>query len=206
MIDFQTALDIIHQHVTLLPVVTRTLSSSPGYVLAEDIAAREDIPLFDSSAVDGFALRSKDVATATKTSVATLKLVGEVQAGDTSGQRLRRGTMRILTGGPVPSGADAVVMKEDVVENDDCITLSKPPSPGANIRRRGEEFGKGVLALSTGCVITPPVVGLLATLGYPRVKVHRKPRVSLIITGNELRFINALLIVFEWHGVGFPKR
>lgn len=187
MIDYSTALEIILDHARPLSGISRPLGTCLGRVLAEDVYAREDIPLFDASAVDGYALRATEVATATIDKPAYLNVTDEIQAGDTSARKLRRGSMRILTGAPVPSGADAIVMKEDILLNAERITIRKPVSKGENIRYHGQEFRKGTLVLSAGTKITPPVVGLLATLGSSRVKVYRTPRVAMIITGNELR-------------------
>jgi len=198
MIDFETALKEILDHAHPLPTTSVALSGSLGYVLAEEIRAREPVPLFDSSAVDGFAVRLEDVENASDENPIRLRVQGVIRAGDSapvSSHRKRlirlplekNCTIKILTGALIPEGADTVIMREFVEEHGDEIIVRRAVRQGENIRRQGEEFEKGNVVFSSDTLITPPVIGMLATLGYMRVRVHRKPRVALIMTGNELR-------------------
>lgn len=188
MIDFETALSEVLRQTYPLPTRTIRLTDSCGYVLATDILAREAIPLFDSSSVDGYAIRADDILSASSSSPVHLMVQGSLQAGDTRVHHLKRNhAIKIFTGAPIPLDADAVVMKEFVVEENGKAVFHEPVHIWENVRKRGAEFSEGAAVFSAGTLITPPVMGMLAVLGYPKVEVYRKPKVALIITGNELR-------------------
>ena len=190
MIDFEQAYRIVEASCTKLGAEKKNISDALGFVLAENIRAKESIPLFDSSAVDGFAVRWEDVQRVP----CELRVIGTMQAGDRKKLSLRKGcAIKILTGAAVPPSATAIVMKEQVDNLGETIIVHRVAKQGEHIRRRGEEFSNGDMALKKGTHINPPVVGLLATLGYPNVSVYRKPKVSLILTGNELRSPSAKL-------------
>lgn len=155
-----------------------------GCVLAEDIITKYDVPFFDNSAVDGFSVRMSDINNALPL---RLKLVARVRAGDSPKIRIPSGsTVKILTGAPIPKGVDGVVMQEFTEEKNGEVIINRLVQRGENIREKGEEFKKGCKVLLRGVRITPPVVGLLATLGYKKCVVYKKPKVSIIVTGNEL--------------------
>lgn len=192
MIDADAALAIIRAHVQALPPQTIVLREALGRVLADDIRAPHDLPSFTSSAVDGYALRAAWTHTATDATPVTLRVTGEIRAGGTAptdGVRRnpRRGAIRIYTGAPLPAGADAVVMQEDVTRTSTGITLARPVPDGANVRGQGAEFRSGDRVLAAGMRITPPVLALLAALGCARVRVHARPRIAVLATGDELR-------------------
>ncbi|MBR9976492.1 MAG: molybdopterin molybdotransferase MoeA, partial [Bacteroidetes bacterium] len=188
MISVDEAQARIGSDVATMRIVMRPLAQLREDVLAEDIVAREDIPLFDATAMDGYAIRSADVRQADAQHPVRLRVVGEIQPGVAPGRALRSGcAMRIFTGAVVPPSADAVIMQEHVQREADMITITGPVSPGMHIRRRGEEFRAGAPVLARGSVVTPAVSGLLATLGYARVRVYERPSVTLLVTGNELR-------------------
>jgi molybdopterin molybdotransferase len=132
--------------------------------------------------MDGYAVRAQDTDAG-----AVLRVVGRVEAGALPALALGRGeTMRIFTGAPLPPGADAVIPQEDVEADDGRVTLREPVQAQAYVRPRGEDLRVGDRVLEAGTLITPAEVGLLATLGYTQVRVHRRPRVAILSTGNEL--------------------
>ncbi len=188
MIAFDEAHAIVLQKSTVLGTRVVLLHSATGEVLAENITAPHPIPLFDSSSMDGFALHSTDLAAAADGRAVTLSVAGTIHAGKAAELAVgRRSAIRIMTGAKIPHGADAVIMKELVTETEDAIEIRTPIRKGANIRRRGAEFIKDAVILNSGTLVTPPVAGLIATSGRMRVRVYKKPRVALVITGDEVR-------------------
>ncbi len=188
MIDFHEAQKLIEEQTKPLNAIKLPLMETLGFTLAQNIFAKHPIPIFDSSAVDGFAVNVNELHLSSTKNPVSLKVQGVIQAGDTQKYSLKKNhTFKIFTGALVPRNINAIVMKEDVEEIDGAVSIKRLPNVGENIRPRGEEFKKGELVLSSGTIITPPVVGLLASLGYAFVKVYRKPKVSVIVTGNELK-------------------
>lgn len=192
MISYEEACQTILNESPLLAPVRVKLESLLGSVLAEPVVARGDSPLFDNSAVDGFGVYSADIAAVSKSSPVPLTLVGTIQAGDAGDIYIEPGqTVKILTGAPVPACVEAVVMREETEEKkageqESQVYFHCPTEPGDNIRRRGEEFRRGDTVLPSGITVTPPVIGLLASLGYASMRVYKKPSVGLLVTGNEL--------------------
>lgn len=169
------------------------LLDSVGRVLAADCLSDMDIAPFDNSAMDGFAVRASSIAGATETSPVTLSVVSYIAAGDYSEREVGPGeAARIMTGAPMPPGADSVVMIEhtDVGENGamrgGSVKVLRSTKPGENVRRRGEEVRAGDVVLRRGEIVGAPAVGLLASTGHAEVKVHRRPRVAVLSTGDEL--------------------
>ncbi len=160
-------------------------------VLVESISAPLDLPLFDNSAMDGYAVRKSDVAAAKPGSPVNLNLVGRVAAGETFSGKLSEGQcVRLFTGSALPHGADAVVMQEDTHvdnSNPDVISVFDCVQPWENVRRRGEEVTRGETLASCGDVLTAVRLALLATMGLRAVGVGRRPVVGLLATGSELR-------------------
>ncbi len=154
-----------------------------GRVLAQDIVSALQVPAFDNSAMDGYALRCADVAAA-----GTALPVSQRIAAGSVGEPLQSGTAaRIFTGAPVPPGADAVVMQEDCVAQDDgTVRVQAVPRSGQNIRRAGEDIAQGAVVLRAGTRLTPAALGLAASIGLARLPVARRPRVALFSTGDEL--------------------
>ena len=166
-----------------------------GRVLASDITAKTDFPLFDNSSVDGFALQISDSAGAGHVSPRTLMVTADIRAGTTSDIPIHSGQCaRIMTGAPLPPGADAVVMVEDTDFNERIagspapltVAVYKPLQPGENVRRRGDDLHAGDKVLSSGTRLRAQEVGLLAMLGLPEVPVYRSPKVALLSSGDEL--------------------
>ena len=154
-----------------------------GRVLAQDIVSALQVPAFDNSAMDGYALRCADVAAA-----GTALPVSQRIAAGSVGEPLQSGTAaRIFTGAPVPPGADAVVMQEYCVAQDDgTVRVQAVPRAGQNIRRAGEDIAQGAVVLRAGTRLTPAALGLAASVGLARLPVARRPRVALFSTGDEL--------------------
>jgi len=187
VLTWDEALRRVVRRTPVMPQRRVPLESAAGFVLAEPVVARHDSPPFDTSAVDGFAVYGEDVAAASKTHPVRLRLAGTAPAGEPAGKRLRRGTaVKILTGGCVPRGAEAIVMQEDCREEKETVIVRRSAGLGDHIRPRGGEFRKGQTVLPPGLPITPPVAGLLATCGYASVRVFEKPAVTIVVTGDEL--------------------
>jgi molybdopterin molybdotransferase len=157
-------------------------------VLAQNIKAAEDMPGFDRSTMDGFAVRSRDTFGATETSPALLSVVGEISMGRIHDLSVKRGeTVRIWTGGALPSNADAVVMVEYAEELDaHTIEVLKAVAPFDNMVRRGEDFKAGETLLKSGQRLRPPDLGLLAAMGVTSVRVYRRVAVAIISSGDEI--------------------
>jgi molybdopterin molybdotransferase len=169
------------------PPLLSPLHAAEGRVLAADVTAICLLPAFDNSAVDGFAVASADVATAGPQSPAVLPVRADIPAGCGDGGPLDRGTAhRIMTGAPVPSGADAVIPVESTDGGLRKVSVTASAAPGANIRRRGEDIRPGASALEAGTVLGPAQLGLLSALGQEHVLVRPALRVLLISTGSEL--------------------
>jgi len=171
-----------------------SLLEALGRVLAEEITAGEDIPPFQNSAMDGYAVRGEEVAGAHRDAPVRLRVIGEVAAGATADAAVEPGTaIRIMTGAPLPPGADTVVPFEQTDEGDAALGMEEgwvrvlaPLRPGANIRQAGEDVRQGEWVLERGTRLRPQEIGLLASLGRPRVSVTRSPRVAILATGDEL--------------------
>jgi molybdopterin molybdotransferase len=187
MIPFEEALNLILAHSNPLPKVRVPFERSLGNALAQPLKANTDSPLFDQSAVDGFAVRVSDVEGASEVSPVILGLAGVVRAGSPAHPKHQPGSViKIFTGGRLPIGAEAVVMKEVCAEERGKVQIQKPVGQGENIRWRGEEYRKGDLVLPAGTRITPPVISLLATFDATTIQVYRQPKVTLLVTGDEL--------------------
>jgi molybdopterin molybdotransferase len=188
MISFDDAYSTILDHCPVMPTEWKSLDESLGYVLASDLSAKDAVPRFDNSAMDGYAVRLADLMHASDSNPVTLEVSATIPAGSFSSVKLRKGqAAHILTGAPIPPGADAVVMKEYCTRKGSSVQVRKSPSKGQHIRRRAEEFDRGKVIIQAASMVTPPLAGLIATLGYARVRVYRKPNVTLIVTGEELQ-------------------
>ncbi|MFT5463915.1 MAG: molybdopterin molybdotransferase, partial [Planctomycetota bacterium] len=158
-----------------------------GRVLAEDVVSTVDVPPFDRAAMDGYALRAEDSFGATTYDPIELKLVGESMPGATELPRVAEGqACRIMTGAPIPPGADAVLMAEDSSEQDGRVQISAAVSPAKHIGCRGEDIRTGGVVLQRGRRLRPQDVGLLASIGHSPTTLFARPRVVILVTGNEL--------------------
>jgi len=167
--------------------VERPLEEACFLVAAEDIIARQAYPYFSYSSMDGYAVHSGDLAGASADKPVTLPLAGEIRAGTEKRPVLPPGqAMRIMTGGPVPEGCDAVVQREDVGEGEESVTFYGPVAEGNFINREGEEVARGDILWRAGEMLTPAAVGLLATHGVSSAAVYPAPSVFVLTTGDEL--------------------
>ncbi|KFZ84254.1 molybdopterin molybdenumtransferase [Amycolatopsis sp. MJM2582] len=165
------------------PVIRLPLASAAGLVLAEDVRAGVSLPPFDNSAMDGYAVRAEDVAEVP----VTLPVAEDIPAGRVDSTKLEPGTAhRIMTGAPLPPGADAVVMVEHTDGGVTDVRVLRTAVLGAHIRRRGEDVVEGTVALSAGTVLGPAQLGLAAAVGLAEVPVYRPLKVLVVSTGTEL--------------------
>lgn len=166
-----------------LPAETVSVADAAGRVLAQSPEARLTQPPADLSAMDGYAMRAEDVPAAPT----TLRLVGEAPAGGSYDHALKPGeTVRIFTGGPLPMGADAIVIQEDTKADGETITILEAPRIGRHIRKAGLDFKRGERPFTVGRTLTTRDVALAAAMNLPWLSVHRKPRVAILSTGDEL--------------------
>lgn len=170
-----------------LSVEPRALPNSLGAVLAEDIVASHSVPPFDNAGMDGYAVRAVDTIDASSDSPSRLTIVESIPAGRVAARTLGQNeAAKIMTGAPVPSGADAVIQSELAEETEGRVLVFEPVKPGKNIRRAGEDVMAGDRVLAAGSALGPAEIGLLAGLGRSVVQVHRRPRVAILSTGSEL--------------------
>jgi molybdopterin molybdotransferase len=182
MPSFDDARRIILEHVAPRPAEQVPLAGAVGRVLADDVTMPFDMPGWDNSAMDGFAVRAADC-----TGPARLSVVGYIPAGGLPGGAVGPGqAIRIMTGAPLPPGADAIAPLEDVEEEGDAIRLRRAVRPGAHVRRRGEDLRAGEVALPAGTLVGPGEVSLLASAAPLGVPVVRRVRVAILSTGDEL--------------------
>jgi molybdopterin molybdotransferase len=177
------ALARIFDGVKPLPTETILLGKALGRVLAKDVFAKHDQPPFAASAMDGYAVQHEDVTTLP----ATLKLIGASNAGHAFKGAVKPGTaVRILTGAPLPKGADTVVIQENTERDGDTLRVLNETPSGKNIRRAGLDFSKGSLLVKVGTKLVARDIGLLAAGNTARIIVHRTPCIVLFTTGDEL--------------------
>ncbi len=180
MISVSEALHLIKENTgPVKDIIEISAIESAGYVLSQDVISPVDLPAFDQSAMDGFAISPH--------SSERYHLRGEVRAGSSTQFQLDPGdAVRIFTGARVPESASAVVIQEEVVTDGDEICVKSDVSKGMNIRTQGEQLRTGSVALSKGMRVNPAAVGLLVSMGIEKVNVYRKPLTSVIVTGDEL--------------------
>jgi molybdopterin molybdotransferase len=195
LLSVDQARERILSHFQLVTTETLPLAGAANRVLAEDIVAANDLPPFDNSSMDGFAVRAADVTEAATDSPRSLRVIADIPAGSYPTISLAAGeAARIMTGAPIPSGADAVVPVEDTNFNDrdagapppEEVQIFNAAKTGWNIRPRGMDILSGESVLHKGRVLKPQDLGLLAMLGFANVTVFRKPRVALFSSGDEL--------------------
>lgn len=180
MIPVAEAMTIVRSAVRRLPSEEVETREAAGRVLAEDVYSSENVPPFRASTVDGFAVIATEGAT-------TLRVAQEITAGEANRPAVAAGTAaRIMTGAPVPDGADAVVMIEDTQTADGQVTIRRAAKPGDNIRPIGVDIAEGALVLRAGTQVGISDIGVLMTLGQTRIQCYRRPVVALLSTGDEL--------------------
>jgi molybdopterin molybdotransferase len=196
VISVEQALEKILERVDILEAEERPILDCLGQVLAEDIFSSINIPPLDNSAMDGYAVRSADTRGASPDSPRTLRVIDTVAAGAVASSRVEPGTaIRIMTGAPIPEGADSVVRFEDTDETErggtpEEIGVLVEIAPGNEVRRAGEDIAAGSLVLTKGTPLRASEIGVLASLGLTKVKVIRRPVVAILATGDEIVDIN----------------
>ncbi|MGM9607841.1 MAG: gephyrin-like molybdotransferase Glp [Oscillospiraceae bacterium] len=185
--DFITARDLLLDVAHTVDTEEVALSECFGRVLAESVTAAENVPPFDRSPYDGYAFRSEDTAEASKENPVTLYIIEEVPAGAVPTKVCTKNTaVKILTGAPIPEGADAVINYERTEFTESSVKIFAPVKSGDNIVRAGEDVRKGDVLVRQGQVIDPGTAGTLAAQGVARPKVYHRPKVGIISTGNEV--------------------
>jgi len=191
LINVEEARRIVLEQAAPLGIEQVALSASVGRILAQDLIAQTDLPPFDNSAMDGYAIHSSDTASALREQPVKLRLVGEVAAGEVRERGVSRGeAVKIMTGAPLPPGADSVVALEEARLRSEQVEIFGEVPPGRHVRKAGEDIRRGEVALVAGTQVQLQHVGLLAGLGYADVPAYRLPRVAVLATGSELVGIN----------------
>lgn len=194
MLSVEEATEQLLAYFRTLEPETVPLLESLGRVLAEDVHADVDIPPLSNTAMDGYALRAAETAGASSQSPVELRIVADLAAGYVSEVPVVPGTaIRIMTGAPIPEGADAVLPFEDAERSGETVRILRPVQLKANVRDAGEDVRKGELVLHQGRRIRPQDVGMLATVGRKQVQVTRRPRVAILATGDEVVEVDAPL-------------
>jgi molybdopterin molybdotransferase len=182
MISIDEALGLVLDGLAPLHAERVALADAAGRVVAEPAASAVDLPPFDRSAMDGYAVRAADTAPGVP-----LRLAGGVAAGEVAAATLEPGTAaRVSTGAAIPPGADAILQSELAVERDGAVAPERALAPGTHVRYRGEDVTAGTVLAPPGSVLTLPLISALASAGVGEVAVHRRPRLHLIVTGSEL--------------------
>lgn len=183
----EIAIKKIFQKLHVVGVEEVSVYECQGRVLAKDIVADCDVPEFDRSAVDGYAVIAEDTFGASQSNPIILKLVSEIEIGKVADVKIKSGeAVRVYTGSAIPENANAVVMLEHTREENGIVQVFKSVAPYKNVVRKGEDLKKGEIVLRRGEILQPQDAGVLASLGFKSVEVYKKPRIAVISTGNEL--------------------
>jgi molybdopterin molybdotransferase len=186
-VTVEEGLDMLLAQCQMTQTERVAIEQARGRILAEDIVSKEDMPPFARSPYDGYAFRSVDVAEATKERPVTLLVIEEVAAGHAPTVKVEAGqAVKILTGAPIPEGANVVEKYEKTTFDEELVQIYEPYEPGTNIVPAGEDVTKGTSILKAGEKITPPAIGLLAGLGIGYISVYAKVKTAIISTGDEL--------------------
>ena len=187
MIGVREAMDRIVAGVSLLGAEEVALTEALGDVLAEDVDSPITLPVRTNSAMDGFAVRSADVRGATRASPRRLTVLEEVQAGRVPTKAIGAGeATRVMTGAPLPEGADGVIRQEDTELAAGVVAILDDRDAGRNVRFAGEDLQKGARVFSAGAVLGPAQLGVLASMAMARVRVRRRARVGILASGDEI--------------------
>ncbi|MBA3450935.1 MAG: molybdopterin molybdotransferase MoeA [Chloroflexia bacterium] len=194
MVDVDAALDRVLAQFCPLDAEELSLLDAVGRILARNVVARDDVPPFRNSAMDGYAVMSADIAAATWNTPVSLPIVAQIAAGHRTIPRLKPGqAIRIMTGAPMPTGADAVVRFEEtdeshapLVQPRKTVRISRAAAPQDNVREAGEDIARGALIACPGAELTPALLGIIAAAGEAHVAVYRRPVVGILSTGNEV--------------------
>lgn len=185
--DLESALEILRSCVGPLEAESVSLPEALGRTLARDVVSTEQVPSFDKSAMDGYAVRAAETFGASPTDPVSLRLIGEILPGDVGDLEVGPGeAARIMTGGAFPRGADAVLMAELATEDEGTVLAHGSVVPGRNVARAGEDIQEGDTVLERGRILGPADLGVLASVRMTEVAVTRRPVVGILTTGNEL--------------------
>lgn len=194
-IQVAEAVQLVMDHVQQIGTEEIALEHTYGRILAKPIIAKHDVPSFNRSPYDGFAVRAEDTVGSSGDNRLAFQVIGEIGAGHVADSGIGyREAYRIMTGALLPDHADAVVMLEQTVEGENSFTLRKPFSAGENISFKGEDAQEGELLIEAGALIHPGTVALLATFGYAQVAVAKRPVAGLLSTGTELLDVTEELV------------
>ncbi len=192
--NFRESRDLLLSHIVPVASEKLPLDRLFGRILAEDVKAGMNVPHYDRSPLDGYAVRSSDTKSAGRDSPVTLKVIGEIRAGDSPDLIPGSGeAVKILTGAPVPEGADAVIRYEDTKFSEDYVTVCEQLLPDQNIIRAGEDVRAGDVIATRGMHVDLAVVGMLASQGMAEASVHKRLKVAVICTGNEIAEVGTAL-------------
>ncbi|MCL2116186.1 MAG: molybdopterin molybdotransferase MoeA [Methanobrevibacter sp.] len=187
LIPLSESLAILKENQKIMETEVINLEDSYLRVLTKEIYSLHDSPPFDKSAMDGYAVKAEDTFGASANVVKNLKIIDQIGAGDFSTKEVKEGeAIKIATGAPIPKGANAVLMEEYTVSNKEDLEIHSQVTPNENVAFCGEDLKKGDKVLPSSLIIRPQEMGLIASSGFGEVEVYKKPRVKLIITGNEL--------------------
>jgi molybdopterin molybdotransferase len=199
MIHISEAKKLVWENTFVLGKEKIDLISSLGRTIAEDVLSNFDIPPFERSAMDGFAIIAEDTNSASEENPVFLEIVGEIKAGDeVKNLSIEKGkTFSIMTGAKIPQNANAVVKIEDVEtvfkDGKECIKITEPVKPGENISRKGEDIKKGEVVIKKGTYIDAAVFAMLAYLGRKKVVVYKQPKIGILATGDEIKKVGQKL-------------
>ncbi len=189
MIEMDDAIRIVMENTQIIDKTRIGLDDVLGRVLSEDVRSDIDMPPFDKALMDGYALQGTDIASASGDTPVILDVIEEIPAGTVPQKRVKRGqASQIMTGAPVPDGADTVIMVEDTEPHPDAqkVRVLDTTETGRNIARLGEDVRVNQVVLQANTVIRPPEVGILAAVGHVNVEVYRQPVVGIVATGSEV--------------------
>jgi len=187
MITVEEALDKILSYIEPLGFEKVSILDALGRVIAEDMIAPRDLPPYDNSGMDGYAVRYEDVQNASQKNPGRLEVIEDLRAGFISEKTVLKGqAIRIMTGAPIPNGANTVIPVEETERGDGSVLILRPAVPGEYIRRAGEDVKRGDLVISAGDMIRPSEIGMLASMGRSFVPVYQRPSVAILCTGEEL--------------------
>jgi len=187
MITVDEALNNVLSHIQPLGFEKVSILDALGRVIVEDMIAPRDLPPYDNSGMDGYAVRYEDVQNASQKNPIRLEVIEDLRAGFVSEKTVQKGeAIRIMTGAPIPKGADAVVPVEETERGNGFVFILKAGFPGGYIRRAGEDIRRGDRVISAGDLIRPSEIGMLASMGRSFVSVYQRPSVAILCTGEEL--------------------
>ena len=195
MITVDEAIEKVLSHVQPLGFEKASILESLGRVIAEDAIASRDLPPYDNSGMDGYAVRSEDIQNASERHPVQLEVIEDLRAGFFAEKVVQSGqAIRIMTGAPIPMGADSVIPVEDTEIRDGSVLVRKAVRPGEYIRKAGEDVKGGDRVITQGEIIRPSEIGMLASIGRSFILVYRRPLVAILCTGEELVDVGEALV------------